>query len=71
MNWGNRDINFVEQANILKFSKPDILGIPLRLFELHFDDALVDMIVGYTKLHRNRENADASFEIANETFGLS
>ena len=45
MKWENRDINVVKQANIPKFS----IGTPLRLFELFFDDALVDMIVSYTK----------------------
>ena len=57
MNWKNRDINVAEQASIPKFSKLDDIGIPLRLFELFFDDALVelffddvDMIVVYTKL---------------------
>ena len=41
----NRDINVVKQANIPKFS----IGTSLRLFELFFDDALVDMIVSHTK----------------------
>ena len=70
MKWGNGDINVVEQANIPKFSKPDNLGTPLRLFESFFDDALVDMIVGYAKLYSHREKADTSFEITNETFRL-
>ena len=43
---------------------------PLRLFELFFDDVLVDMIVGYTKLHSHREKADISFEITNEKIHL-
>ena len=49
MNWENRDINVVEQTNIPKFSKLDKIGTPVRLFESFFDDALVDMVVGYTK----------------------
>ena len=39
---------------------------PLRLLELIFDDVLVDMIVGYTKLYSHREKADISFKITNE-----
>ena len=38
------------------------MGIPLRLFELFFDDALVDMIVGHTKWYGHRKKADTSFE---------
>ena len=30
-----------------------------------FDDALVDMVFGYTKLYSHREKADTSFEITN------
>ena len=45
MKWRNGDINVVEQANIPKFSKPDNLGTPLRLFESFFDDALVDRLL--------------------------
>ena len=62
MKWGNRDINVAEQANIPKFSKLDDIGTPLRLFELFFNDALVDMIVGYTKLCSHREKGDTNFE---------
>ena len=43
---------------------------PLRLFELFFDEALVDMIVGYTKLYGHGQKADISFEITDETFSL-
>ena len=71
MQWENRDTNIVEQASIAKFSKLDDIGTPLRLFELFFDDALIDMIVGYTKLHDNREKSETSFQINNETFRLS
>ena len=61
MKWGNRDINAVEQESILRFSKPDNIGTPLRLFESFFDDTLVDTIVGYTKLYSHREKADTNF----------
>ena len=43
---------------------------PLRLLELFFDDVLVDMIFGYTKLYSDREKADISFEITNEKIHL-
>ena len=71
MKRGNSDINIVEQANIPKCSKLSDIGTPLRLFELFFDDALVDMVVGYTKLHVHKEKVDTSFEITNEIFRLS
>ena len=63
---GNRNINVVERENIPKFSKLDDVVTPLRLLELFFDDLLVDMTVGYTKLYSYREKADVSFEISNE-----
>ena len=63
---GNRDIQVVEQANISKFSKPDVTVTSLRLLELFFDDVLVDMIAGQTKLYSHREKADIGFEITNE-----
>ena len=66
--WFRSPFNLVEQANIPEFSKLDDIGTPLRLFELLFDDALVDTIVGYIKLYDHREKADTSFEITNETF---
>ena len=65
MKWGNRDINVVEETNIPKFSKLKNIETPVRLFELFFDNALLDMIVGYTKLYDHREKADTSFEITN------
>ena len=46
------------------------MGIPLRLFELFFDDALVDMIADYTKLCNHREKVDSCLEIINKTFRL-
>ena len=66
MNWANRDINVVEWANISKFSTLDDIVTLLRLLELFFDDVLIDMIFGYTKLYSHREKADVSFEITNE-----
>ena len=66
MKWENCDINVVERANIPKFSKLDNIVTPLRLLELFFDDVLVDMIVGYTKLYSHREKTDIRFEITNE-----
>ena len=57
MKWENRDTNVVEQANIPKFSKLDDIGT-LSGFESFFDDALVDIVVGYTKLYSHREKAD-------------
>ena len=39
---------------------------PLRLLELFFDDILVDMIAGSTKLYRQWEKADISFKITKE-----
>ena len=47
LKWENRDINVVEWANIRKFSTIEDIVTPLRLFELLFDDVLVDMIFGY------------------------
>ena len=43
---------------------------PLRLFELLFDDVLVDVIFGYTKLYSYREKADIRFKITNEKVRL-
>ena len=62
MNWENRDINVVEQATIPQFSNLRDKWTPLRLFESFFDDALVDMVVGYIKLYGYREKADTSLE---------
>ena len=52
MKWENRDINVVKQTGTPKFSKPDDIKTPLRLFGSFFDDTLVDMIVGYNKCCR-------------------
>ena len=49
MKWENRDTDLVEQANIPKFSKLDDIET-FSDFESFFDDALVDIAVGYTKL---------------------
>ena len=62
----NLDINVVEWGNIPKFSKLDDMVTPLILLKLFFDDVIIDMIVGYTKLYSHREKADISFEITNE-----
>ena len=66
----NRDINIVERANISKFSKLDDIEIPLSLLKVFFNDLLVGMIVGYTKVYSHREKADISFEITNEDVNL-
>ena len=42
----------------------DVMTLP-KLLKLFFDDVLVDMIFGYTKLYSHREKADISFEITN------
>ena len=52
MKWEDRDINVAEWTNIPKFSKLDDIVTPLRLHKLFFDDVLVDMIFGFTKLYR-------------------
>ena len=64
--WDNCDINVAKRVNIPKFSKLDDIVTPLRVSELFFDNVLVDIIVGYTKLYSHREKADISFEITNE-----
>ena len=66
MKWETRDIDVVERANTERFSKLDNKVTPLRLLKLFFDDVLVDMIVGYTKLCIHREKADISFETTNK-----
>ena len=58
-------INVVEQANTPNFSRLGDIVTPLRLLELFVDDALVDIIVGNTKLYSHGEEAN-SFEITNE-----
>ena len=70
MKRGNCDNHVVEQVNVSKFSKLDDRGTSLRLFESFFNDALVDMIIGCTKLYSHREKADTSFEITDEIFCL-
>ena len=66
MKWETRDIDVVERANTERFSKLDNKVTPLRLLKLFFDDVLVDMIFGYTKLYSHREKANISFEFNNE-----
>ena len=52
------DIDVIEQTNTPKFSKLDDIVTPLRIPELLFDDVLVDMTVGCTKLYSHKEKAD-------------
>ena len=52
LKWESCDINVVECGNASKPSKLDDIRTSLRLFELFFDDVLVDMIVGNTYSHR-------------------
>ena len=66
MKWKTRHIDLAERQNTEKFSKLDNIVTPLRLLELFFDDVLVDMIAGYTKLYSHREKADISFETTNK-----
>ena len=54
----------------IQCSKLGDITTPLRLLEFFFDDVLVYMIVGYTKLYSHREKADISFEITNEKIYL-
>ena len=70
MKWENRDISVIERTNIPQFNKVDDIVNPLRLLKLFLDDALVDMIVGYTKLYSHREKTGISFEITNEKIRL-
>ena len=46
----NHGTNIAKQPKFLKFSKLYDIGNPLRLFESFVYDALVDMVVGNTKL---------------------
>ena len=62
MKWENRDTNIVKEAKIPNFNKLDDIGMLLRHFQLFFDDALVDMFVGYTKWYDHRKKANTSFE---------
>ena len=43
---------------------------PVKLLELLFDDVLVDILFGYTKLRSHREKASISFEITNRYIRL-
>ena len=64
--WKNRDINVVERAHIPEFCNLDEVVTPLRLLIFIFDDILVEIMFGYTKLDNHREKAGISFEITNE-----
>ena len=57
MKCGNRDINVVVPANTPDFSKLDDIWAPLRLYQLFFDDALVNVIVGYIKFYGYRKKS--------------
>ena len=70
MKWENCDIHVVDRANIPKFSELNYIVTPLRLLELFFDDVLVDMIFGYTKLNSHKEKAGISFETTNKKIYL-
>ena len=70
LKWANRDINVAEWANVPKFSTLDYLVTHLRLLEVFFEDVLVDIIFGYTKMQCHRETAGTSFEIVNEKIRL-
>ena len=63
MKWEDPDINVVEQGNIPKFSKVDNIGAPLRLSELFYDNALIDMIVGYTMLYGHAEKQTLALKL--------
>ena len=58
--WGNRDINVAEQTFQSLISQP-MQGPLSNFLKLFFDDALVEMVVDYTKLNGHREKADTSF----------
>ena len=68
--WENGNINFVEWANIAKFSKLDDIMTPLRLLKLFFEDVLVNLTFRYIKLYSYREKADIIFKISNEKIFL-
>ena len=42
----------------------------MQALMIRLDNALVDMIFGYTKLYSHREKSDISFEITNEKIRL-
>ena len=50
------------------FTKLDNIVTPLRLLKLFFDNVLVDMVFGFTKLYSHREKAGISFEIIMKKF---
>ena len=73
MKWENHGINVLEEAKtskLLKLSFLNDIGTSLRLFKILFDDTLVIMVVGYTKLYHHREKAITSFEITSRTLPL-
>ena len=66
MKWKKRDVNVVRA----KFNKLKDIVTSLILLKLFFDDVLVDMIVGYTKLYSHREKVNISFDITNKKIRL-
>ena len=67
MKWKKRDVNVVPA----KFSKLKDIVTSLILLKLFFDDVLVDMIVGYTKLYSHREKANVSLTFLIKKFAYS
>ena len=47
-------------GKLQKFSTLDDIVTPFRLLELFFEEALVDMIFGYTTLYSHREKTGIS-----------
>ena len=67
VNWENCRNNVTEQTSHSKFGKLGDIRALFRLFELFLDYALVNQIVGYSKLCAHREKDGTSFEITNES----
>ena len=53
-----------------KLQRTGKLGTPLSLSEIYSDDALVTQIVEFTKLYKQREKGDSSFDLSNVKFRL-
>ena len=62
MKWENCDTNVSKMKTILNFSKLDDIANFLKLFELIFDEAIVEMVNGYYKLYAHRDKGATSFE---------
>ena len=63
MKWENCDTNVSKMKTILNFSKLDDVANFLKLFELIFDEAIVEMVNGYYKLYGHRDKGATSFDI--------